>query len=649
MQLGQMKSFIIGFALSLLLAPHAHGQLQVGDETQLNLTGSASLGYNRTWDGTTSDGVAYGFDAQFNGSYHDPRFLNWAINPYLNQSNLNSTFNSNSLASGVNAQANFLSGSRTPMQLTYVRDYNREGTFNVPGSIGNYVTNGSGQAISINAAYLPENWPSIQGTYVHSNTDYEVQGTPGTGTSHADLFGLNSAYVLWDTNLSASYTKSWVNSDSPAFGAPGVFLTQNTAQDTFQASASRQVFSKTNISGGYSRSHILGEYANTTVDSTFNTVYGDVSVIATDALTLAGHANYSSNLSGQYFSNVIGGTSGQRGVATADGGALAASSSGQSLSYTSSYLSYGANGSYRVTRSLVMLGAIDHRVQGQYNGLPDFSSTISQVGATWTHNLWGGGLGLSYGLSYSWTPVYSYQNNPSNNGTVTATQTGTSSFFGNNATISYGRAFGSWSANIGGSYATGLTRLLVGYTQTSYGAVGSISRNVKDWNMAFHGSYSKAHVDATSLSDTLAAGYGASFSHRNFGVSGSYGRSSGNALQVLGGIVPTPIPVAGTPQDLLIQFYGESYGFGASWKPQRRLNISGTYTRARYTTINPLAGPDPVHSQTVQYYARMEYSFRQLFVFTGYSYVSQGYNLGTTTPFNYNAFYFGVTRYFNFF
>ena len=649
MQVGQTKWLLVGLILILLLAPGVYGQLQVGDETQLNLTGSASLGYNRTWDGTASDNVAYGFDAQFNGFYHDPRFLNWAINPYLNQSNLNSNFNSNTLASGVNAQANFLSDSKTPMQFTYVRDYNREGTFNVPGSIGNYITKGSGQAISINAAYLPEDWPSIQGTYVHSGTDYEVVGTPGTGTSRSDLFGLNSAYVLWDTNLSASFTKNWVNSDSPAFGAPGTFLTQNTSQDTFQVSASRKVFSRTSISGGYSRSHILGEYANTTVDSTFSTVNGELSVIATDRLTVAGHANYSSNLSAQYFSNIIGGTSGQKGVSTTDGGALASSSSGQSLSYTSNYLSYGANGSYRATRDLIVLGGIDHRVQGQYNGLPDYTSTISQLGATYTHALWGGGFGASYGLSYSWAPVYLYENDPANPGTVTATQNGTSSFVGNNATVSYGRAFGSWSANIAASYGTGLTKLLVGYTQTNYGTTGSISRNVRNWSMSVHGSYSKSHVDATSLSDTLAASYGASFSHKNFGVSGSYGKSSGNALQVFGGIVPTPIPVTGTPQDLLIQFYGDSYGFGASWKPKRRLNISGTYTRANYTTINPLAGPDPVNSQTEQYYARMEYSFRQLFVYTGYNYVSQGYNTGTTRPFSYNAFYFGVTRYFNFF
>jgi hypothetical protein len=649
MQSGLLKTLIVGFVLAGFVVPCAYGQLKVGDETELNLTGSASLGYNRVWDATTSDSVAYGFDAQLSGSYHDPRFLNYTVNPYLNQSNLNSTFNSNTLASGVNAQANFLSDSRTPVQFTYVRDYNRQGTFNVPGSLGNYITNGNGQSFSVNASYLPENWPSIQGTYVHAGTDYEVLGTPGTGRSHSDLFGLSSAYVLWDTNLSASYTKSWVNSESPAFGAPDQFITQNTAQDTFQVSASRKIFTKANLSGGYSRSHIFGEYSNTNVDSTFNSVYGDLAVTLTDRLTVAGHANYSSNLSGQYFSNIIGGTSGQKGVTTADGGAVGASSTGESLSYTSSYLSYGANASYRATHSLVLLGSIDHRVQGQYNGLPDFTSTISQIGATWTHTLWGGGFGAAYGFSYSWTPVYTYENSTTKPGTITATQTGTSSFMGNSATVSYGRAFGAWSANVAGSYGEGLTKLLVGYTQTNYGASGSISRNVKYWNMSLYASYSNSHVNSTTLADTMTESYGASFSHKNFGASASYGKSSGNALQVLGGIVPTPIPITGTPQDLLIQFYGESYGFGASWKPKRRLNISGTYTRAHYTTINPLAGPAPVNSQTEQYYVRTEYSFRQLFVYTGYSYVSQGYNTATSVPFNYNAFYVGVTRYFNFF
>jgi hypothetical protein len=648
MRSGQKKS-IVGMVLVVLLAPGVYAQKQVGDETTLNLTGSASLGYNRTWDGTSSDDVAYGFNGLLSGVYHDPRFLNYSVSPYLNQSNLNSNFNSNTLASGLNAQANFLSGSQTPMQFSYSRDYNREGTFNVPGSIGSFETRGSGQTASLNAGYLPEDWPSLQGTFVHSSTDYEVLGTPGTGRSHSNLLGVSSTYELWDTGLNGSFIKSWVDSESPAFGAPNVSLTQNTTQDTLQFSGFRRVFNHGNFNAGYSRSHIHGEYAGTNVDSTFDTLTSALGMTLTDKLSVEAHVNYSTNLSAQYFSNIIGGTGAQKS-SLVEGNAFAASSgSPQGVSYTSDYLSYGGNVSYRARYDLRFQADIDHRVQGQSNGLPDFTSTIMQAQGLWTHKLFGGSLGAAFGVSYSFTPVYSFESSAANLGTQTATQNGTANFFGNSASVSYGRQFGRWSASASGSYGYGLTTLLVGYTQTTYGGSGAVTRNMKYGNLSLHAGYSKSHVDAASLSDTKTANYGASFSVRDFGISGSYAQSSGNAIQVLGGIVTTPPPGGGPLPSLLMQFNGESYGFGANWRPKRRWNISGTYTHLNYTTINPLVGSAPVRNMSEQYYVRSECSFRQLFLYTGYSYVSQGYDLPALNAFKYNTFYFGVTRYFNFF
>lgn len=644
---GRMK-IRIGLAAGVLalLAGNAHGQLQVGDETTLNLIGSASVGYTRSWDGSTSQGAAYGMDAVLSGVYHDTRFLNFSVSPYLNQSNVNSNFNSNSLASGVNAQANFLNDSRTPIQLSYARDYNREGTFNVPGSTGNFVTIGSGQAFSLNAGYLPEDKPSLHGSFAHSSSDYEVVGVPGSGSSHANQVGLSSAYVLWDTNLSASYTKNWINSESPAFGAPGTILGQDTTQDILQISASRPVFNRASLSGGYSRSHVHGNYADSVLDSTYNTLYGNLSVPVGDRFSVSGHANYNSDLSGQFFSNVISGLSGDKGVSQPS--AQGTATGGNNLSYTTNFLSYGATGSYRWLQNLVTLGSIDHRIQGQSGGLSDFTSTIMQLQTTWTHKLLGGGLGIGYGFSYSFAPLYSFQNNPANPGTYIATQTGTASFRGNNASVSYGRQFGNWSGSISGSYSQGLTTVVVGYTQTAYTATASVSRNVKYWNVALHSSYSNSHLNGSTLADNRMTNYGGSLSHGSLGISGSYSQSSGNALQVGTGIVPTPIPVGG-PQNLLIQYHGDSYGVGVGWRPMRRLNFSGAYSHANYTTINPLSGSLPVRSSTEQYFARTEYYFRQLFVYTGYSHVGQGYSQALFVPASYNVYYFGVVRRFNFF
>jgi hypothetical protein len=635
--------------LLLLFVPTASGQLQVGSETQLNLTGGASLGYVRSWDDQETNSLAYGLNATLTGIYHDPRFLNYTVSPYLNQSNVNSNFNSNTLASGINSQANFLNDSKTPIQFTYARDYNREGTFNVPGSITGFETKGSGQAFSANASYLPEDWPSLHGTFAHTGSDYEILGTPGTGRSHSNLFGVDSHYVLLDTNLSALFTKSWVDSETPVFGSTtGDIFSQNTTQDTLQLNASHQLGRKSTVNGSYGRSHLHGEYLGSDVDTTNNTLVGNLNVTITDKLSAGANAGYSSNLSQQFFSEIIGGA--QQKSTGISANPLAGSANGPpSVSFTSEYLTYGANAQYQAFQSLSFIGRVDHRVQGQAYRYPDLTSTTTQAIALYTHRLFGGGFGASYGLSYSITPVYSYANNPDQPGNIVATKTGDSTFMGNSATVSYGRQFGAWSTSLSAFYGEGLTTLLVGYTQTNYGGTGSVTRNVKDWTVSVHGSYGAAKVNGLSIADSKTENAGASIWHKNFGFSGSYGQSSGTALQVGTAFVPTPVPI-GTPiQNLLVQFDGTSYSVAGSWEPRRRLNMTASYIHLDYSTINPLIGPLPTRTTSSQYFARAVYGFRQLYLYIGYNHVDQGYGSTGRGSYVYNNFYVGITRYFNFF
>src|SRR3989442_488374 len=130
----------LGLAGLLVFAPCAWAQLQAGENSTLHLNGMASLGYRSVFDSTDTNSLAWGFSGNLTGEYYDPRFLNFSVSPYINQSRLNSNYYSTTTATGVNAVANFLSGSHTPMQFSYERDHNSEGTFNVPGSTGNYKT-----------------------------------------------------------------------------------------------------------------------------------------------------------------------------------------------------------------------------------------------------------------------------------------------------------------------------------------------------------------------------------------------------------------------------------------------------------------------------------------------------------------------------
>jgi hypothetical protein len=604
----------------LFLTPLAFAQLQVGDNTTLKANATAGVGWTGTWDGNDMNSLTYGFAGTLSGDYYDERFLNWSISPYLNQSRLNSNFYSTSSATGVSALANFLSSSRTPMQFTYERDHNAEGTFNVPGSTGSYRTVGDGQAVGVTAAYLPEDWPSIQGSFSHSGSSYEIIGNPGGGTAHATAFGLSSAYDLYDTKLSGSYTKSFSSSESPLLGQQGGTLKTDSNQDSLQFGANRRLTSWSNGSFNFGRSHLNAHYVGARTDATFDTLNGLLSAQATKRLSFNFHVNYSSNLSAQFLSDILS-------------GGKAANGETKGLSFTSNYLNYGVTSGYNITRELIATGSINHQVQGQ-PGFPDTTSTIMNAGITWSHQVLGGSFGAHYGVAHYFSPLLVRANDQ--------TVTKDSTFTGQNAAVSYGRTFLGFATSGSFSYGRSLTTLLVGYVQNNYTANGSVSRNVKNWNFAVSTSYSNAHIENITITDSSNNSYAASLSHRSLGLSANYSRGHGSGLQVGNNIIPNP-----GPGDLpLVLFRGESYGGGLSYRPVRRWTISSTFTKLKYDTLN--LGQNS-NNTSEQFFLRSEYHFRQMFFNFGYSHLTQGFGVGPVRPATIDTVFFGVSRRFDIF
>jgi hypothetical protein len=288
-------------------------------------------------------------------------------------------------------------------------------------------------------------------------------------------------------------------------------------------------------------------------------------------------------------------------------------------------------------------------VQGQYTGLPDFRSTIMHAGATWTHRLLGGTASLYGGVSYSFYPVYTYENSPTSQ-TLVVTGSKDSSLLGTNASTSYSRSFGKWTVGGSASYSHSLTTLLVGYTQETYTANGNISHTLKGWNLSAVASYAKSNVDSVTIGDSQATSYGVSATHRNFGINATYSTAQGSALQVGSSLIPVITGSTNSLPQYLVQFSGKSYGGGLNYRPRRRWNITGSYAHANYSTINSLVGSVPTASKSEQFFTRTDYMFRQIQVYAGYNYVSQGFNLtNSVLPTTYHTFYFGVSRQFNIF
>jgi hypothetical protein len=604
----------------LLLARLAFAQLQIGDNITLKANATAGVGWTGTYDGNDLNSLTYGFSGTLNGDYYDERFLNWSISPYLNQSKLNSNFYSTSSATGVTALANFLSSSRTPMQFTFSRDHNAEGTFNVPGSTGSYRTVGDDQAVGVTAAYLPEDWPSIQGTFSHSGSSYEVIGNPGAGSAHATAFGLSSAYELFDTNLSGSYTKSFSTSESPLLGEPSGTVKTDSNQDSLQLGANRRLASWSTGSFNFGRTHLNADYVGARTDATFDTINGLLSAQATKRLSFNFHANYSSNLSAQFISNIL-----NNGAAPSD--------ETKNLSFTSNYLSYGVTSGYNIAHNLTVIGSINHQVQGQ-PGLPDTSSTIMNTGISWSHRVLGGSFGAHYGIAHYFSPLLVRANDQ--------TVTKDSTFTGQNAALSYGRTVGGFATSGSFSYGRSLTTLLVGYVQSNYTANGSVSRNVKNWNVAVSSSYTSAHIQNLTITDSSNSSYAASISHNNFGLSANYSRGNGSGVQVGNNIIPNPGP---GPLPLVL-FNGESYGGGVNYRPIRRWTISSTFSKLKYNTLN--LDQNSINSSE-QFFLRSDYHFRQMFFNFGYSHLTQGFGVGAVKPATIDTVFFGVSRRFDIF
>jgi hypothetical protein len=634
--------------ITLGLAASAWPQVKVGDST-LSANGNAGVGYTATYDGQDLSTIAFSLNGTVNGTYHDPRFLNWTVSPYLNQSNLNSNYSSYTNASGVSAVANFLSGSRTPISFAYAYDHNTEGNSNVPGQIGPYKTVGNGQTIGMTAAWLPEDLPSIQGGFTHSDTNYQIIGEPESGTADVNAFNIGSSYEIGGTNLFGSYAKTYLNTDAPSFANPGISQYTNANVGTWLFGASRQLTSKSYFSANYSHSNLDATYAGTEAIASFNNVSALVGYNPTERLTLDAHMNYSSNLSAQYFTTIVNagtpsvsGSTAQAVSPSASAGANATTRQQQGLSYTTDYLNYGTTATYLIARNWTVNGTFTRQVQGQPAGLPDVTSNIFGVTTTYTHLLWGGSFGASYGLNYYYAPVFrAAADQPANAGQ-------NSTFLGQSGAVSYSRVFWGWTGSASGSYARSLTTVLVGYTQYGYTANGSLSRTVGQWNLALSASYANTHVENINISNAISNSYNASLSRRWWGVSGGYSQSSGTGFQI--GNVLVPVSVGQVLPQFLVQYNGEAYSVGANIHPVRRWNISGSYSHVRYDSQN-ISGFAKNFSD--QAYVRSEYFWRQLTFNAGYSYISQGLGASLTNPSNRPAqlqtVFFGVTRRFDFF
>ena len=596
-------------AMILALSLRTPAQVTVGDNLSMNLNGQASFGYTADYGNTivSDHGLNVGGTANLTGSYYTPSFLNFDVNPYYNQSRANSTSQSISSSSGVNATTWLFSGSHFPGSVGYSKAYNSLGTFGVPGAIG-YTTHGNSDAFNIGWGVNLPDYPSLSVNYTQGHSNYSIYGQEQNGNNAFRNLNTHATYRIAGFNLTGGYIHTQNHADYPQL-TTNETLTSDNSGNSYAVAGNHDIFWHGNAAVSFNHSTFSSDYVQSSYSGAFNTIDTNVTMHPKETLTLATNVNYTDNLVGTLWQNVL-----------TSGGVVRQSAPGQA----SNSFDVNSLASYNVTQHIIASATFERRQQ-TYFGKSYGSNGLTGSASYWNHVLGGS---LSSVLAVTYTTVDS-----SGQKTV-----------GLLSTLTYARRVGAWQLSGSGNYYQNTQTLLVGYTTSGFGYSAGIGRRfgVLHWNASAGGARSLLNTAAGY--GTHSQNYSTGLTAKWFGVSGSYSKTGGSALLGVSGVVPTPNPV---PLPLDIIFYnGHSYGGGLGFNPTKHFTASASFSRAFSDTLNGTLGS---HNSTESAVVQMQYRFRQMYFNAGYSKFVQGFSASTSAPADVNTYYFGVQRWFNFF
>jgi hypothetical protein len=599
-------------ALAVWALPSA-GQLQIGDNLKMNMNGTLGFGYGGgyTDPGASSHSLNMIGSGTINGSYYDPNFLSFTVQPYYDRNQNNSASQSIFNESGVTASANLFSGSHFPGYVGYGRNFNSSGEFGVPGTPG-LTTHGSGQTFSVGWSEFVPNLPSLTASFTTSNDQVSLLGADGDIHSKTRLFNLNSYYRLAGFELAGYYNRQSLGLDTPEFvGNASTF--SNSSSNTYGFMASHPLPLSGYFSSSWSRTGYNNEGQSGSNSGNTTTTNAMASINPTSKLNLAGEIRYTDNLSGQLQQNLINGGGGTGPIVLLGGG--------KSHSFGTS-----AFANYALGKGFMLHGRISH--QSQY--FAGQSHDLTQYGGTISYNYSKPLFGLLY---FSFGMVDNAQ------------ETGNSglSFTGN---VGLQKRFGRWETSADFSYAQNVQTLIAIYTSNSISYGGYLRRKTSDysyWSATYRGSRSGLLQDKGS--NSLSNMYSSTFGWRRYTVTGNYTKSDGRTFLTPTGFVnPTPLP--GNIEENLILFNGNAYSVGAGASPLRRMSVTFNFTRAH---SDMLSSTLQSFNDSDRYYTRLDYNLRKLVLRAGYSRAYQSISGTATPPTTVNTYFFGVSRWFDVF
>ena len=545
------------------------------------------------------------------GSYYDPKFLNFTVQPYYNRNQNNTSSLSIFNDSGVNASANLFSGSHFPGFVGYGRNFNNTGEFGIPGTVG-LTTRGSGQTFSVGWSEFLPNLPSVTASFSNSSDDLSVLGAEGDIHSKTRLFNLNSNYNFHSYEIQGYFNRQSLDLDTPAFlGNPNSL--SSSSSNNYGVMVSHSLPMSGYVTTSWSRTGYSNEGDSGTNSGHTSTTNATATISPTNKLNLTGDIRYTDNLAGALQQRLINGGGGTEPIILLGGG--------KSHSFgTSAYANYALG------KGFMLHGRITHQSQyfgGQTHGLTQYGGTISY---NYSKPLFGV-LYFSFGMVDN------------------AQETGNSglSFTGN---VGLQKRFGRWETSADFSYAQNVQTLVAIYTTNAVSYGGYLRRKTSDysyWGVTYRGTRSGILQDKGS--NSLSNMYSSTFGWRRYTFTGNYTKSNGRTLLTPAGFVnPTPLP--GNIAENLILFNGNAYSVGAGASPLRRMSVTFNFTRAHSDMLSTSLQS---FNEADRYYTRLDYNLRKLVLRAGYSRAYQSISGAAAPPATVNTYFFSVSRWFDVF
>ena len=601
-----------GLALALFAVSSlpAAAQLQLG-ETSTSLSGTVSAGYSADYGNQISSDHSWliGGTANFGGSFYNPNFLTYSGNVYLNQSRVNSNFQSISNASGFNLSTNLFNGTRFPGSISYSQAWDAEGNYAIPG-VANYVTKGNNSTFGINWSENLTNVPTLAASFQMGNSHYSVYGTNDDGTNNFHSLNLHSSYRIDDFSMGAYYTWGGAHSLIPQAVSGEANTTTDNSNDGVGFSVSHPLPLHGTVSANWNRNSWDTNYLSNQTNGTIDIVNAVASIHPTRKLSFSLSTDYSDNLAGQIIQSELGGTD----IGTVD-----------TNSESSNSFDVIGTGSYLPMNNL-QLTAIGERRQQSYLG-ETYGLTSFGGSGTYSHALLGGSFNASLVLIGN-----------------TSDQTGdnTLSF---STYENFSDELLGWQTSFSFGYSQNVETLLVTYMNSNYSFSGNARRRWGSLSVAGGASISKTGLTDEPDTDNTNQSYSGTVGYSPWiTANGNYTKATGQALLTGSGLVPTPTPVP-TP-GLLALYGGQSYSAGLSSSPIRKLMLTASYSRSSTNTTNQGVSSS---NQNKQFNSLIQYQYRKLGFTSGYSRLEQGFSVSGSEPEVVSSFYMGVSRWFNFF